>query len=129
MSLLSDLVLVLHAGFTVFVVGGQLLIMAGLALRWQWVRGFRFRLVHLAAIVFVTIQTWAGLACPLTVLENHLRTSAGQASYDTGCIEHYLHGLIFYDASPRTFALIYTGFGLLVVGTWIFGRPRRESGE
>ena len=129
MRLLADLVLVLHAGFTVFVVGGQLLILAGLALRWRWVRGFRFRLVHLAAIVFVTIQTWVGLACPLTDLENHFRVRAGQASYDDGFIAHWLHELIFYDASPRTFALVYTGFGLLVVATWIFGRPRRESGE
>lgn len=125
MGALADLILVLHAGFVAFVVVGQILILAGLALKWRWVRNFRFRLVHLGAIVFVTVQTWAGLACPLTALENHLRHRAGQAGYDEGFIAHHLHGLIFHDASPRTFALVYTGFGLVVVGTWILGRPVR----
>ncbi|MCP4573493.1 MAG: DUF2784 domain-containing protein [bacterium] len=127
MGRLADLVLVLHAGFVAFVVVGQLLILAGLALKWRWVRGFRFRLVHLAAILFVTAQTWAGLPCPLTALENRLRVQAGQAGYDEGFIAHHLHGLIFHDASPRTFALAYTGFGLLVVLTWVLGRPSRPG--
>lgn len=123
---LADLILVLHTGFTVFVVVGQLLILVGLALRWRWVRNFRFRLIHLAAIVYVTVQTWAGMWCPLTTLENHLRTLAGQSGYDNGFIAHWLHRLIFYEASQQTFTAVYTFFGLLVVLTWIFGRPRRK---
>jgi hypothetical protein len=124
---IADMVLVVHAGFVGFVVIGQLLILAGLPLRWRWVRGFRFRLVHLGCIVFVTLQTWAGLPCPLTALENHLRARAGQAGYERGFIAHWLHELIFYDAPQRTFAVVYTVFGLLVVGTWVLGRPRRGS--
>jgi len=123
---LADLILILHAGFTTFVVVGQLLILVGLALRWPWVRNFRFRLIHLAAIVFVTIQTWAGMWCPLTTLENHLRARAGQPGYASGFIAHWLHRLIFYEASQETFAAVYTLFGLLVVLTWVFGRPRRK---
>lgn len=124
--MIADLVLVVHAGFVGFVVIGQALILVGLVLRWGWVRNFRFRLAHLVCIVFVTVQTWAGLPCPLTVLENDLRARAGEAGYERGFIAHWLHELIFYDAPQRTFALAYTTFGLVVVATWVFGRPGRR---
>ena len=124
--LFADLVLLLHAGFIAFVVLGQVLIVIGLAARWKWARGFRFRLAHLAAIVFVTLQTWAGFWCPLTMLENRLRAAAGQGGYDEGFIAYWLHELLFYEASKRTFAVAYSLFALVVVVTWIFGRPERR---
>ena len=69
-GLLADGVLVAHALFIAFVVFGQVLILLGLLLGWRWVRNFRFRIAHLAAIGIVVVQAWIGVLCPLTILEN-----------------------------------------------------------
>ena len=41
---LADGVVALHVSYVAFVVLGQLLILAGVVFRWQWVRNFWFRL-------------------------------------------------------------------------------------
>jgi hypothetical protein len=107
-----------------FVVVGLVLIIAGLLLRWRWVRGFWFRVAHLTAIASVVAMSWARIDCPLTVLENRLRVTAGESGYPSGFLAYWLHRIIFYDASPQTFAVIYTIFGVLVIAVWIWGRPR-----
>jgi hypothetical protein len=124
---LADLVLVVHALFVGFVVLGQIAIVAGLLAGRAWARHFGFRLAHLACVVFVVVQTWLGYTCPLTSWENALRARAGQEGYATGFVADWLRRLIFYEATPQTFVVAYTVFGLLVVGTWILGRPRRRA--
>lgn len=128
---LADFVLVIHAMFVVFVVAGQLLILAGLWRRWAWVRNRAFRFMHLTAIGIVVAQAWLGVLCPLTILENALRRRAGEEGYAGSFIQHWLHRLIFYDAEGWVFTVVYTAFAALVVLTWRYGRPRaapdRES--
>jgi Flp pilus assembly protein protease CpaA len=50
--LLADLVAVVHAAYTVFVVIGFALIIAGLVMRREWSRAFWFRAAHPVAIAF-----------------------------------------------------------------------------
>jgi hypothetical protein len=120
---LADAVLVIHALFVAFVVFGQLLILAGLWQRWAWVRNFRFRLAHLAAIGIVALQAWLGVLCPLTIVENALRRRAGEAAYAGSFIQHWLHRVIFYDAEGWVFTVVYTAFAGIVALTWHYGRP------
>ena len=123
--LAADLVLILHTGFIAFVLFGLLLTWVGYFAGWQWVRSFGFRAAHLAAIAYVVIQTYFGIVCPLTSLENYLRHRAGQTAYDEhGFIQHWLHNLIFFAAPGWVFTLCYTLFGLLVVGTFLVAPPR-----
>jgi len=125
--LLADAVLAMHAGFIAFVVVGQAAILVGIALRWRWVRGLWFRVLHLGAIGFVVLQAWLGVMCPLTVLEGSLRRAAGQAGYDElGFIATWLRRLIFFQAEPWVFTTAYTAFGALVVWTWWVAPPRRR---
>jgi hypothetical protein len=85
-------------------------------------------MAHLAAIGLVVAQSYAGVACPLTTLENFLRTRAGQDPYgEGGFIQHWLHQVIFFTAPPWVFMLCYTLFALLVVGTLIVAPPRRPE--
>ena len=121
-ALLADVVLVVHFGFVVFVIGGLFAIWIGAALRWQWVRQFWFRLVHLCAIIFVASEAIAGVMCPLTVWEDVLR---GRGS-DTGFIERWIHAVLFYNLPPWVFTVAYVLFALLVVGTYIAIPPRRR---
>ena len=124
---LADLILVLHAVFIVFVVGGQILILAGWLRDWSWPRHRWFRLLHLLAIGVVMLQAWIGLACPLTTLEDFLRApAAGTPIYEDGFIRYWLRELVFYTAPAWVFTVIYTAFAGIVALTWLAYPPRRK---
>lgn len=117
-QLLADAVLSLHVVLVVFVVGGLVLIVVGNLCGWQWVKGIRFRLLHLAAIATVTAEAWLGLTCPLTAIEAWLRAKAGATPAETGLIEYWLQRLLYYQAPSWVFTLGYSLFALLVVLAW-----------
>ena len=77
---LADLVVLAHACYVSFVVFGQLAILVGLLLKWNWVRNLTFRVVHLAAILVVVLEAWWGITCPLTTWEEELRERAGETA-------------------------------------------------
>lgn len=123
---LADAVLMVHTVFVLFVVVGQILIVTGWILEWRWTRQLIFRMLHMGAIGFVLLEAWAGLTCPLTVLENHLRlrTEIGTRVYDQNFIGYWLDRLIFYTAPDWVFTFIYSVFFALVVLMWIVHPPR-----
>lgn len=125
---LADVVATIHALYVAFVVFGLLAILLGRARHWRWVRNIYFRLTHLAAILFVCIESILGLDCPLTTLENALRVAAGQQGYGRDFIGYWIDRLIYYDFPPAVFVAIYLAFGAVVVSTlWLvpieFARP------
>lgn len=127
-GLLADTILVTHVGFILFVIVGQALIVVGAVAKWAWVRNATFRFAHLGAIGFVVVQAWLGQDCPLTHWENNLRIKAGQEPYgDNGFIASWLHKFFFFEAEPWVFTLCYSLFGLLVLASLIFAKPRRRA--
>jgi len=118
-SLLADLILVVHFGFVMFVVGGLALIWFGAAFSWQWVRNFWFRVAHLAAIVLVAGEAITGVWCPLTLWEAQLRGAQAEKSF----VAQWVHRLLFYDFPEWTFTAAYVLFALVVVASWWFVRP------
>ena len=122
--LAADALLIIHTLFVVFVVAGLVLIIIGGIRHWAWVRNPRFRAAHLCAIGVVVLQAWAGRICPLTIWEMDLRERGGQATYDESFIAYWLGRLLYYDASPWVFVTLYSGFGLLVLASWWWIRPR-----
>lgn len=123
LQLLADAVLTLHVVVVVFVVGGLLLVFVGNWRGWRWVNGPRFRLVHLALVALVAVQSWLGVICPLTDIEMWLRAKIGSPTYHGSFIEHWLQRLLYYEAPPWVFVLVYTLFGLLVVAAWVLFPP------
>jgi hypothetical protein len=103
---------------------GLVLILAGGALGWGWVRVRGFRLAHLAAIAVVVLQSWLGAICPLTTLEMALRERAGQSTYPGSFIAHWVESALYYQAPAWVFVVCYTVFGGLVLGAWFWVRPR-----
>ena len=123
-GLAADLLLVLHASFIVFVVLGLVLVIVGGLLSWSWVRNRWFRIVHLVCIGVVVVQAWLGMICPLTTWEMDLRRAAGDPGYEGSFVAHWLSELIYYDAPWWVFVVAYTAFGMLVVISWFWVRPR-----
>ena len=122
-SLLADIVLVAHFAFVLFVVGGLASIWIGAAAGWRWVRDFRLRAAHLAAIAFVAIESIAGVWCPLTAWEDALRGAHGEKSF----VARWIHRVMFYDFPEWIFTCAYVLFALAVAATWFFVRPSARA--
>lgn len=118
--ILADLIVGVHALFVAFVVVGGLL-----ALRWP-----RVAALHLPAAVWGALIEFQGWICPLTPLENSLRTAAGQAGYQGGFIEHYLLPVL-YPAGLTRGVQLALGTGVILVNLVVYGfllaRRRRSS--
>ena len=81
----ADIVLVLHFLFVLFVVAGAFLLL----------RFPRIAYLHIPVALWGVFVEVSGRLCPLTILENHWRHSAGQEGYSSSFIEHYLMPLIY----------------------------------
>lgn len=123
----ADFTVVIHFAFVMFVLLGQVFITIGVLAKWNWIRNFKFRVIHLASILFVVAESLTGVVCPLTTLEKWLREKAGEASYQGDFIATWVHDALFFTAEPWVFTLCYSLFGLFVVITFIFAPPRRKT--
>ncbi|WP_321898874.1 DUF2784 domain-containing protein [Paraburkholderia heleia] len=121
MNWLANTVLVLHALLVLFIVGGLPAIWIGAWLERNWVRNRVFRLTHLVAIGVVALLAVLDIPCPLTVLEDWLRT--GHAG-PQGFVQHWVSALLYYDLPGWVFATAYAGFLLVVAVTWFRVPPR-----
>ena len=109
-GLLADLVLITHLGFIAFAAIGALC-----ALRWAWAP-----FVHLPALGWAMYIELSSGVCPLTPLENSLRQSAGEPSYSSSFIEHYLVPLV-YPPGLTTLTQVWLAVGLLVLNGLLYG--------
>jgi hypothetical protein len=117
--LLADLVLILHAGFVVFVMFGALL-----ALRWP-----RLAWVHVPVALWGAGIEFLGGICPLTPLENHWRRLAGELGYPGGFIEHYVVSALYPDGLTRRVQLVLGALVLAVnmaIYAWVLWRLRSD---
>ena len=119
----ADAILVVHAAFVIFVVGGLLATWIGLALHRPFARNPWFRGVHLAAIAFVVAEALLGCMCPLTIWEDALRGTAT----DKGFIQRWVHAWLFWDWPGWVFTTLYVAFGALVAWTWAKYPPIRRG--
>lgn len=99
----SDLVLLLHLAFVLFVVAGGLLVAKWPRLAW----------LHLPSAAWGALVEFTGWICPLTPLENSLRAMAGTATYDRDFIEQYILPLLYPVELTRHVQLV---LGAVVVG-------------
>ena len=123
----ADAILVSHVLLVAFIVVGLVLIYIGKWLSWAWVRNFRFRLLHLAAITIVVLQSWVGAVCPLTAWETEMRELAGGEGYEGSFIQHWLQSILYYEAPAWVFTVAYTVFAGVVVASWFAVPPKRHD--
>jgi hypothetical protein len=117
---LANLTVVGHLAFVAFVVLGGLL-----ALRWP-----RVVWIHLPCAAWGALVEVAGWICPLTPLEQTFRERAGEGTYGTSFLEHYLVPLLYPGALTRGIQ-IALGVGVIVLNVVIYAvvwRRRRRAG-
>jgi hypothetical protein len=122
--LLADAIVAIHVAYVSFVVLGQLAILIGLALKWQWIRNPWFRVIHLVAIVIVGLEAAGGVTCPLTEWEDQARLLAGQPVEQGSFIGRMMHNVLFYHCPQWYFDVGHIAFALLVLGTFVLAPPR-----
>ncbi|WP_122421057.1 DUF2784 domain-containing protein [Pseudomonas viridiflava] len=108
--LAADAVVTFHLLFILFVLLGGLLV-----LRWPWAA-----LLHLPAMIWGAAVEFLHLYCPLTPLENALRSRAGDQGYDGGFIEHYVIPLI-YPAGLTPQIQLWLGGIVLLINASVYG--------
>lgn len=121
--MLADGVFLLHALIVLFNAGGLLVIFIGGLLGWAWVRHRGFRMAHIALMGLVTVEAIFGLACPLTLLEDWLRGVATEQSF----VQRWVSALIYWNAPPWVFVLLYIAVLLAVIGAWFAWPPMRSK--
>ena len=99
MRVLTDLVILVHVAFIVFVLFGGLL-----AFRWRWMPW-----VHCPAMGWGAAVEFFGWVCPLTPLENALRQAGGGAGYSVSFIERYVLPLVYPAELTRELQLLLGG--------------------
>lgn len=125
-GLAADAILLLHFAIVIFITSGLPAIWIGAARGWRWVRNRVFRLAHLAAIVFVALESLAGVWCPLTVWEHALRGNSTQAS-EKSFVAHWVHRVMFYQFPEWVFTIAYVAFTLAVAATWWLVPPHSRA--
>jgi hypothetical protein len=106
----ADLIVLLHLGFVLFVLFGGFLLMKWPRLMW----------LHLPAVAWGAFVEFSGWICPLTPLENWLRTQAGEATYAGDFIARYLSSILYPNALTHELQVVL-GMVVLVVNLAIYG--------
>ena len=117
---LSNLVLIAHLAFVLFVVLGGFLVLKWRSLAW----------IHVPAFLWGALIELADWVCPLSPLENWLRKKGGGLIYRSDFIEHYILSLL-YPATLTRSSQIFLGLLVLSVNlglyAWIFWRTAQKK--
>ena len=101
-SYLADFIVLLHSFFVLFVVLGGFFVLWKPYVAWY----------HIPAVFWAASIELLGWVCPLTPLENILRTRGGETGYATGFVEHYIMPILYPAALTRKMQI---SFGLIVL--------------
>jgi len=115
----ADLIVIAHLSFVLFVLLGGLLLLNWPRLVW----------LHLPAVAWGALVEFSGWICPLTPLENWLRTQAGEATYTGDFIVQYLSAILYPEALTHELQVVF-GTAVVVVNLMVYGwvwRARRRQ--
>jgi hypothetical protein len=118
-AFIADIIVSVHFGYVIFVVGALFVIILGGVLHWSFIRNIWFRAIHMVMILAVVFEAFFGISCPLTEWEYKLRIAAGQQNViNKSFVARLIHFLIFYDFPQIVFTIGYCLFGITVIISW-----------
>ncbi len=118
----ADTILILHFLVIIFIISLYFLIPYGYSKNWKFVKNYKIRLAHLMLIFFITLETFLGIICPLTTLENDLR---GQL-YSETFISFWISKVIYWDLPTTFFIVVYTIFLIFAIILWLKFLPKKN---
>lgn len=99
----ADVIVILHLGFVLFVLLGGFLVLKWPRLAW----------LHLPAVAWGVFVEFSSRICPLTPLENWLRTQDGETAYQGDFVLRYLVPILYPETLTHNIQLV---LGTLVLG-------------
>ena len=106
----ADVVLIVHFAFVAFVIAGGALVLAWPRVAW----------LHVPAVFWGAVVEFAGWICPLTPLENHLRSAAGESAYTGDFVQHYLLALLYPEGLTRELQWLL-GLSVIAINVFFYG--------
>lgn len=119
-QLLADGVVVLHLFFILFVVLGGIMTLVRPKVIW----------VHIPCVLWAIIIELTGIICPLTPLENELRSRAGQGMYSGDFVIHYIEPMIYLEGLTRQLQIllgVMVALVNMIMYIWIYYRKKQKS--
>ena len=119
---LTEITIVVHLAFIVFVVAGGIL-----ARRHFWLIP-----AHLAALAWaVYAEISSGIVCPLTAIENFFASRAGITTYRGDFVAHYLVPIIYQEGLPlnwqHALAAVVVGLNVFIYASLLLRRRTLAS--
>ena len=99
-KVVADLIVVIHFAWILFMLLGFILTLCGFFYRSFFDR-WLFRTLHLCGIAYVGLLAALRQYCPLTILENTLRTRYNpELTYPGSFIVYYVEKLVYPEVNP-----------------------------
>jgi hypothetical protein len=123
-NMAADLVLLVHALWVIFMVGGIVFTFAAWFRKslFEWAR---FRTAHLLGLLFTASMGIFGWNCPLTNLESALRSEGSKAAYPGSFLAYYLDKVVYWEITQSTITALTIVLALFVVVTYLVRPPSR----
>ena len=121
-AIAADIVIVLHFLWIAFVILGFPVLL--------WVNNARWRLIHLAAVIWMVLMQLTRSICPLTYLEAWLKSEGrGAEVYSGKFIIETIERLIYVDTVTLEKITWATGIYLLLIALsfWFRPLPRKKK--
>lgn len=115
--LLAHLIVFIHFSFILFVIFGGFLV-----LKWRKLIWF-----HLPAAAWGALIEFAGWICPLTTLENRLRSVSG-GGYANSFIERYIIPVIYPPALTREIQ-VALGLAVILLNLFVYRKLVRKRAD
>ena len=124
---MAELILAVHLLIIAFNVLGLVAIPVGASLRWAWVRGRKWRALHVVSWAVVALQALVGRACFLTLMQADAASSAER----TPLIARWVNSVVYWPLPLWAFTVTYVLLFALVLWLWraVPPRPWRRPGR
>ena len=118
----ADIVIVIHFLWIAFVILGFPVFL--------WINSARWRLIHLAALIWMVLMQLTRSICPLTYLEAWLKSEGrGAKVYSGKFLIEAIERLIYVDSVTLEKIMYATGayLALIVLSFWFRPIPRKKK--
>ena len=128
-NVLADIIVVIHCIWILFMLIGLILTLCGFFWKGFFDR-WLFRTLHLFGIVYVGLLATLRHYCPLTILENILRSKYNpNLTYPCSFMVHYIEKFVYPDLEPLILITLTGIVALFTVIVFILRPPKKIKKE